>query len=70
MSTITKHHPAVEVYKFDILRADRACDLHELHSAVTADDWLDSVEKSELCELIREKFCRLNARPAAKPRWS
>ena len=58
-------------YQFDIAREDTARGLHELYNEIRADDSLDSEEKTQICNLIREKFCRLNAAAAGPqtPRW-
>lgn len=60
-----------DVYEFDICRADRAADLHQLTADIRGDAMLDQAGKDQLFELIRLKFCRLNrtAAPNPKPRW-
>jgi hypothetical protein len=60
-----------DVYQFDICRADRAADLHQLTDDIREDAMLDQAEKDGLFELIRLKFCRLNraTAPNPKPRW-
>ena len=57
-----------QVYQFDILRTDRARELHALHADIVNDETLAQDEKNELCGLIREKFGRLNALAAGQPR--
>ncbi|HTB85775.1 MAG TPA: hypothetical protein VK742_19180 [Candidatus Sulfotelmatobacter sp.] len=60
-----------DVYQFDISRAGRAADLHQLTEDIREDAMLDQAGKDELFELIRLKFCRLNhaAKPDPKTRW-
>jgi hypothetical protein len=62
---------AVELYTFDIQRADKAKALNELHAEIVTDERLDSHERNQLCEEIRAKFCRLNREALGTPktRW-
>lgn len=48
---------------------DTARSLHALHEEIVNDASLMTDEKDLLCELIRERFCRLNqaANPNPKP---
>lgn len=62
---------ALELYTFDLRRADKAKALNDLHAEIVTDERLDSHERDQLCEEIRAKFCRLNreALGPQKPRW-
>jgi hypothetical protein len=59
------------VYQFDIRRAGRAADLHQMMEDIREDVTLVQTERDELFELIRQKFCRINhaAGSNPKPGW-
>jgi hypothetical protein len=60
------------VYELAISATDKARELHVVNDAVAEDSQLPFSEKQRLGNLIREKFCRINAAVAGpqKPRWS
>ena len=49
-----------EVYQFDIRRAGRVADLHQMTGDIRKNVTLDQTERDELFELIRQKFFHLN----------